>query len=267
MRKEKTPSRKLTIWYARTYRKLNIDYTSSILFVLILIVPSLLLLIFNIAPITRGMTKLAQSVLSGALPESTFTVETTQYVPFGTMYILGFDCPLPTAGEIAINLLVVVGVIAILALTKLRGRPLVIYLTFSVMIHVISCVFFSFVRDTTIYSGMDFSNIILKQQISVWILFIILMGVVLAFFGNLGLGHKILAFFSLMLYSGAIGILRYIVFVFVLTYFSALYMADMYFIMGPIFDFLYLVGIYAIYSSRMQKVFDSPEGEGEWRWL
>ena len=264
---QKNTAPKSTIWYSRTYRKLHIDYLNAFLFILFLMIPCLVALVLCIEPITRGMASLAQGVLSEALPGKEFLVESSEYIPFGTIHVLAFDCSLPSAMEIAINIAVVVGLVAILTVSKYRGRPVIIYLNFSFMIHIISCIFFSFVRTTTIYSGKEFTEIITKQQISVWMLFIVLMGVVLAFFGNRGLGDKILAFVAVLLYSGIIGVLRYIVFIFILANFSALYMADMYFVIGPIFDFLYLVGVYAIYSSRMQKVFDSPAGEGEWRWL
>ena len=264
---QKNTAPKSTIWYSRTYRKLHIDYLSAFLFILFLMIPSLVALVLCIEPITRGMTTLTQGVLSEALPGKQFLVESSEYMPFGTIHVLAFDVSLPSATEIAINIAAVTGLVAILTVSKYRGKPIVIYLNFSFMIHIISCIFFSFVRTTTIYSGKEFSEIIMKQQISVWLLFVVLMGVVLAFFGNRGLGDKILAFVAVMLYSGIMGLIRYIVFTFILAYFSALYMADMYFFAGPIFDFLYLVGVYAIYSSRMQKMFDSPAGEGEWRWL
>ena len=43
-------------------------------------------------------------------------------------------------------------------------------------------------------------------------------------------------------------------------------MALMFFVFGPLFDFLYLVGIYSIFANKMVKVYDKGERKGEWKW-
>ncbi len=39
-----------------------------------------------------------------------------------------------------------------------------------------------------------------------------------------------------------------------------------YFIIGPMFDFLYLVMIYAVFVDRMIGVYDSRKGKEVWKW-
>lgn len=260
-------AQKKTIWYSRTYRTLNTDYRAAVLFILFLVIPTLLAFAFHVKWITGSISRLAQQLISAELTEQQFIVAGSEYPPFGQIYIVSFDIRLPTPHEISINLVLMLAMILVMVMTNLRSRPITIYLLFSLMIHIISCVFFAFERDTTVYTGTDFSDLLMKQQIGVWTLFIILMGAVLALNTGKGLRYKLLAFAALLVWSGFIGVIRYIVFIYLLSRFSALYMADMYFVAGPIFDFLYMVGIYSIYSHRMQKYFDSPEGEGEWKWL
>ncbi len=259
--------KKKTIWYSRTYRTLQTDYLSAAKFTVFLVIPILLILVTQIDWVTFAMANLAQKFISAEVTGKEILIETADYVPFGEISILAFDCDLPAPNEIAINFAAVVIVVAVLGLSKLRGRPVMIYLVFSLMVHVMSCVFFIFERDSLVYTGREFSEIFMKQQIGIWILFIILMGVVLALYSGRGMLHKVLAFLAVLIWSAFIGVLRYIVFMFILARLSALYMADMYFVTGPIFDFLYLVSIYSIYSNQMQKIFESPEGEGEWKWL
>ena len=237
------------------------------IYIAILVIPLLVLLIRHLDDVTLFMCNLTRDVLTKALPDQSFEAMESNFVPFGLSYCMDFDSSLPTPNELLLNLLTVTVIISILVLSSYRGRPLTVYLLFSFMIHIISCVYFIFEPSYFPYTATVFSDIFIKQQISIWILFIVVMGILTAFVGSSGLFDKVVAFFSVLIYSTVFGIIRYIVFMFILARFSVLYMADMYFVTGPVFDFLYLVEIYAIYTHRMQKRLDSPEGEDEWAWL
>ena len=43
-------------------------------------------------------------------------------------------------------------------------------------------------------------------------------------------------------------------------------MALMFFVFGPLFDFLYLVAIYSLLVNKMVKIYDSGEGREDWKW-
>ena len=73
-------------------------------------------------------------------------------------------------------------------------------------------------------------------------------------------------FIGTILYSLVFGIIRYILFLYVLQRFSVLYMALMFFVFGPFFDFLYLVGIYSIFINKMIELYESQAGKDEWLW-
>lgn len=113
----------------------------------------------------------------------------------------------------------------------------------------------------------QFSNLYMKQQIGIWLTFIVLSGLVTGFLGNRGYLYKILTFLATMAYSLVFGVVRYILFLYLLQQFSILYMALMYFVFGPLFDFLYFVGIYSIFANKMVKMYDTGEGREDWEWL
>jgi len=255
------------IYLARTYRRTQAHYVYAIIYTLFIVIPILILLIVNLDTVTYMLSSLSLRILSDALPQKSFSIRESGFAPFGITYCLSFDSRFPTSIEILINLLVVVSVVFILVVSSLRGRPVTVYLLFSFMVHIISCVYFTFEQDNFVYTATEFSDIFVKQQISIWLLFIVMMGAVTALIGRHGFLNKILAFFGLLIYSLIFGVIRYIVFMFILAAGSLLYMADMYFVFGPIFDFLYLVSFYCMYTNVMQKKLDSPEGEGEWKWL
>ncbi len=62
------------------------------------------------------------------------------------------------------------------------------------------------------------------------------------------------------------GTVRYVIFIWLLYRFSVIYMAFFYFMIGPMFDFLYLVMIYAVFVNRMIGVYDSRKGKEVWKW-
>lgn len=255
------------IYYVRTYRRVKADYIRGTLYVLIMCVPSLWLLISNIDFITKKLCEFAAGTINKALPSVTATPKESLYVPFGTMYYLDFTSRMPSPQELLINLAVILGVIAVILISSRQGKPLAVYLLFSFLVHIISCVYFIFETESFVFTAADFSNIMVKQQIGIWVLFIIMIGLVTGFLGNRGYVYKVATYFAVLIYSFIFGFLRYTIFMFILAKFSLLYMADMMFTLGPLFDFLYLVMIYSVYADRIQRIYDSAEGEGEWKWL
>ena len=147
-----------------------------------------------------------------------------------------------------------------------KGKPVTIYLMLNLIVHLANCIYFIFAMDYFPYSATQFSELYMEQQMGIWITFIILTALVTGFLGNKGYVYRVIAFFAIMAYSFLFGTVRYIVFMFLVTRFSILYMAPMFFSFGPLFDFLYLVAIYSVFVNRMVKLYDSAEGRGEWRW-
>ena len=78
--------------------------------------------------------------------------------------------------------------------------------------------------------------------------------------------YKLLTLLAIMLYSIVFGTVRYVIFIWLLYRFSVICMAFFYFMIGPMFDFLYLVMIYAVFVNRMIGVYDSRKGEEVWKW-
>lgn len=83
---------------------------------------------------------------------------------------------------------------------------------------------------------------------------------------SLGVIYKLLTLLAIMLYSIVFGTVRYVIFIWLLYRFSVICMAFFYFMIGPMFDFLYLVMIYAVFVNRMIGVYDSRKGKEVWKW-
>jgi hypothetical protein len=57
------------------------------------------------------------------------------------------------------------------------------------------------------------------------------------------------------------------VFLVILTKASVIYMGVMFFILGPLFDFLYLVGIYVLYIYVSMRKLSNVKELDKWTWL
>lgn len=171
----------------------------------------------------------------------------------------------PTDTQLLWNCLFIFLIVIICSTGKRKERPITIYILINAAIHFITCAYFFFAKYSFPYTIAQYSNLYMKQQIGIWLSFIVIAGVSIGIMGSRAIITKILTFFGIMLYSFVFGIVRYILFLFVLEQYSVLYMAMMFFTFGPLFDFVYLVGIYMININRLVKKYEG-KNKGDWKW-
>lgn len=257
---------KKNIYYARTYRRIHMELPKSALFAGILIVPSFVFLMLMIDNITGLLTEIGRSILSNVVPADIIKTTTTDYSIFNTMKYIELPTTYPDFPMLCWNFVVCLFLFFILRLQKKNGKPFAIFITFAMVIHLVSCVFFLFAAEKFPYSLGAYSDIYLKQQIGIWLTFIVLAGLVTAFMGEGGYIYKLLIYITIMCYSIVFGAIRYILFLYILYKFSVLYMALLFFVFGPMFDFSYFVGFYALFVNKTIKDYDFGEKKGVWRW-
>lgn len=257
---------KKTIYYARTYRHLKGNLTKSILYLLILVLPSLVIFILNLQNITRFIANQGVAILGKVFPGIPMYIVEDKFSILGTVEYIDMPTVYPDFFLTFINLSIMVLVLFFLGTGKKKGSPLAIYFMLSMLVHVVNCIYFLFAANHFPYSAFQFSDLYMKQQIGIWITFIVLAGLVTGFIGGRGYRYKILAFLGIIAYSIIFGGIRYILFLYILQRFSILYMALMFFVFGPLFDFLYLVAIYSMLVNKMVKIYDSGEGREDWKW-
>ncbi len=257
---------KKKIYYARTYRRLELNFKSGILFACLMIIPTVLFLVFFTERITEVMTYLATLVLSKVIPAEDILVKTTQYSIVCDMKYIELPTTQPGIALICGNLIVCLLALILFRIFKKAGRPLAVFATFSIMIHIVSCAFFAFAGKYFPYTVGDYSELYMKQQVGIWLTFAVLAGLVVAFMGGGRYGVKLLTFSSIIIYSVIFGTIRYILFLFVLHQFSVLYMALLFFVIGPTFDFSYFVVIYALFVNKTIKHYETGGRKDIWKW-
>lgn len=258
---------KQKIYYARTYRHLRRNYLKSIQYTLLFVLPCLILLVVNLQNITRFIAELGVNILGKVFPGIPMSIAQSEFSILGGMEYIVMPTVYPDIPFTFINLLVTICIVAALSTGKRTGKPVAIFFMLCALIHTINCVYFIFAANHFPYRAFQFSDLYMKQQIGIWIVFVVLSGLVTGIMGDSGFIYKILTFLSIMAYSFVFGAVRYILFLYLLQQYSILYMAVMYFVFGPLFDFLYLVAIYSVFANKMSGFYDTGIGREEWEWL
>lgn len=258
---------KQKIYYVRTYRHLRQHNVKTILYYLLFVLPCLVITALNIQNITRFISELGVNILGKVFPGIPMTISRSEFSILGYMEYIDMPTVYPELPVIALNLIVTLALVILLSTGHRSGKPVAIFLLLCALIHTINCVYFIFAPNHFPYRAFQFSDLYIKQEIGIWLVFIILSGLVTGFMGSRGIGYKIITFVAIMAYSFVFGAVRYILFLYLLQRFSILYMAIMYFVFGPLFDFLYLVAIYSVFVNKMTKIYDKGLGREEWEWL
>lgn len=257
---------KSRIYYNRTYRRLRGGGWQSVLFVCLLVVPAEILLFLGLPRLTRWMSWLAVKLLCARFRGLQIQITASEFPFTRSISIVDLPTVYPSLLTIIGNLLVATAVLVFICTGRRRGKPVAVYLAIMLVTHYVNCVFFLFAKNFFPYTAFNYSDLYVKQQAGIWVFFILLAGGTIGFMGRKGTAYKILAFLVTIVYSLVFGVARYIFFLYILERFSIFYMALLFFGFGPFFDFVYLVGIYALYISRMGRLYDSIEERGEWAW-
>lgn len=162
-----------------------------------------------------------------------------------------------------VNFLVGVAIIAVVPHLQRVWKPLRIYLVYLALLNSVSAAFFLIWPAHFPYTVADFSQLYMGTQLGIWFMIPLVMGVVLLPVPA-AVGEKMLVTLATGAWAVLFGMLRYAAFLYVFDTGSVLYMAAMFFALGPFLDFVYMVAIYSIYLNlvalRVQRQ------QGRWRW-
>lgn len=255
----------MQIYYARTYRHLEIDKKECLLFLSLFVLPLIVLLFFFYDEITYYMSYVAAYIIymaSGVRAE----MVTASFVPgLGPIYYLVLPTVLPLKRFVVWNLVASLLAIWLCSIGPRKGRPIKIYLIITFIIHLITCIFFIFGSDVFLYTLADYSELYVYQELGIWITFTALMGLVMGLLGRGLILLRCITVLSILGYSLLFGTIRYTLFLWLLLKFSVIYMPIMYLALGAFFDFFYFVAIYALCTNKMIKLYNTKY-KGVWTW-
>lgn len=257
---------KSQIFYSRTYRRLKIHYPSMLIYFLLCVIPCLIAYTYKFTEISRLITDGAMTLLSSIIPISELGISYAEVSPyFGGIYSLTLPSKMPSFTLIILNIFITLILIMIFSLAKNDIKPISIYFNIILLIHLSSCIFFLLASRFFPYTASEYSELYMKQQIGIWVAFFVITGIIIGSSGNSGI-LKYITTFIIIGYSFVFGALRYIVFLFILSKGTLLYMAVLFFILGPLFDFLYFVYFYSLFAKRLIARYDDKKRRSQWLW-
>jgi len=252
---------KTIIMYHRSYRKLAGSLASFWLQFLFCVVPLCAITAFFYPQITAAISKGAKTALAPFFAAETLQVMETPHV-LGNYSFLQLPTDFPTA-LFALNNAVVC-ILLILVLSQINvARPVMFCINLTALVHLTASLFFYFWPDHFPYETGYYSQLYMVQEISIWFFMPIIIGL-----ATLPLPAsfpaKVITMVLTYIYSVLFGMLRYIVFLFLLSKFSLLYMPMFFFVFGPLVDFVYIVAIYSAFVARLA---NKVKGDyALWKW-
>lgn len=170
----------------------------------------------------------------------------------------------PGPGLALFNFIICIAIVFCLPRIYRIPRPIMVWTAFVAIINAISSAYFIVCPHLFPYDIGQFSMLYQGTELGTWLMIPIVMGAALAplpapFIEKAGVVAATMA------YSIIFGIVRYVVFLFLLYKVSVLYMAVMVFSFGPLFDFVYIVGFYSYYGKVI--ALRLKRDEDAWLWL
>jgi hypothetical protein len=260
--------KKAQIYYPRTFRHFESEGKRQWFFFLFFVIPTLILFLAIYPELTRILSANVIKALSFVMPHEDLVVESSLYLPIfgGIHYVAALPTNKPSLLFSFINAGIVLLLLWIFLSNKYRRQPVSVYIAMNLLVLLISCIFFIVAPNDFPYTATDYSELYIKLQLGIWLSFIIILGIVIGFLIACNLRWRIFAFFGIMLYSLVFGCARYLTFLLILHKASILYLPTLFFTLGPFFDFLYLVYLYATYAKHIATA-TSNEGRALWKWL
>jgi len=253
---------KSVIYYHRAYRKITGSGWLFLIELALVTLPLSLFILFIYPFITEQMCRIAETVLSSYYLPGAVEVIRQSFI-IDDVFLISIRGTHPSALVSFVNFIISLALIIFLPYAK-RGKNIAIFFVFLAAINLASGLFFTLIPLEFPYSGIDFSELYVKTEICMWLFIPIILGMALLPLPAPILPKLILIMFALM-YSVIFGTLRYIIFLFVISKLSVIYMALLFFAFGPLIDFVYIVGIYCFYTSRLAKKLKGSENV--WKWL
>jgi len=252
---------KTIIYYHRAYRKITGSGRMSIFELIAICIPLSLLILFGYPLITNWTCLISKYVLSSCNPPDTINIMKKGFL-IGDVFFLDIYGSYPSAVLSFVNFIISLSFVVFLQTVK-TDKNIAIYILFLAVINLVSSLFFIFSPNEFPYTVTEFSEFYIKSEISMWLFIPFILGMAVVLLPSSIFPKFILIIFALI-YSIVFGTLRYVIFLFIVSKFSVIYMALLFFAFGPLIDFVYIVGIYSFYNSRLA---DELKGsDAAWKW-
>ena len=254
---------KKVILYHRSYRIIKGSFGLFFLQNFLFVIPVSICSILFYPEITRAICLIAQAVLMPHFPVDSIYIAEDTFLPFlDDFSYLHLPSVFPTTFFSLINAVICVVLLLILPRVE-TAKPGMIFLAMISFVHLVSALFFLAIPQSFPYDTTEYSRLYILQQVSIGFFVPLIMGMAVMGLPS-SLVSRCLVVWATYGYSLIFGTLRYIVLLYVLDRSSLLFMAVLYFITGPLIDFIYIAGIYSVFAARIAKKMKGDARLWEW---
>ncbi|MHA2620934.1 MAG: hypothetical protein V2G50_04300 [bacterium JZ-2024 1] len=252
-------SEKKIIYYARFGRILStkrpLVYLQNFVCLLISVV-----LLLNVHSVTYAMSFLASILLRGS------EIRTEFVAGLFSVDFIEYPGRFPSVYETTIYLWGAILALLVLERLNFLPAPWKVFGGWFLLILLTSSLFFYFVPHMFPYSSGSFSLLYVLIEVGILSFIPIVLGISLSPLNvsyRVLSGNILLVFFTLG-YAFTLGVVRYVAMLYILKTLSYIWMANLFFNLGPLLDMIYVSGIYSIYLSILSEKYS--RGVTSWRW-
>lgn len=172
----------------------------------------------------------------------------------------------PTTSFVLYNLVLSILLIILININPIKSKinlAIRLFIFFLILPLLSSCIYFLIMNSTNIfyfpYTIKDFSLLYLSLQNGSFIFISIILSLAISFlsFSFRVIFLNVIFYIFVIFYTILFGYLRYLFFLMILNKYSYLYMASLFFSLGPFIDFIYLTFFYGLYLSFINKTFNN----------
>lgn len=255
--------KKAIIYYHRAYRKLP---SSGLLYHLVEVIFLFVFfatVIFYLFPlITEWTSILAKYILSFVMPPNTLVIMKKDFLS-RHFYIISRIGKFPEMYFLLFNIVITVIIAFLFSWARKIPKSISIWIIYICLLNLFSSFFFLYAPHMFPYDIETFSELYMKTQVTIWFFISLVIPLALTPFPtNIFFKSGIISL--ILLYSILFGCLRYIVFFYILTRYSYVFMPVLFFAVGPLMDFIYIIGLYSFFISRIS--LKMKGNLSQWQW-
>jgi len=242
--------KKNQIYYHRSHRKLTFFWKRFTVEFLLLVPPSCLFVFFLFPVLTYKATSF---IIRFIPPENAVSTLGITAKPFLFSEVYGPDLIGKYPSPLFSLFVFLAAILIVFIVSKMKiPKPIAMWVYFICLVHLVSSLFFIFLPSRFPYNLQQFSELFIKTEIIIWIFIPVVLGVSLLPLPS-SIISKFIAVILALIYAIVFGLVRYVLFVYILLKFSYIFTAPLFFCFGPFIDFISIVGVYAFYLSLISR--------------
>ncbi len=263
--KGNSKEKKNVIYYSRDYRHLDVSAFWYIIQFVFILIPVVWLYLRSYSRISYFVADFSADMIHKITGNTTSILDTGYFKYFGGVSYVDMAGKHPSFTLSFFSLLISLFLIIVFSLQQNNRKPLMIFITIGLYIHACSSAYFLVFGYKFPYNIDSYSVLYMKQQIVVWLMIMIVYWISTSLITKMVV-YRLLSFIALIITLFIFGIVRYILYMIILAKCSYLFMASLYFTFGVLFDFMVMVGVFAIFIRQASRKYNNKNGGGMWKW-